>query len=431
MKLAPDEKRMLDGAEGSARQKAMQLLTEYGDALGAESFLDTNNVHLLIGFHFYPDVLLSKLALDDIDAFVSRSVLNSDERVVVDRVKAFTTMHITSMDIAHWDLQQATRAGDPANFRDLVVGIEEYCKRIGVAITSTCCPYSVGNLPVLGEHCVWCESSAIGFANSVLGARTNIDGDHSTFASALTGKTPKWGYHLDENRHGTFLVDVQYQPETILDWDLMGYQCGFKAGNKAPIFDGIGTRPSMYSLMAMSGSMTVTGAVCLFHIVGVTPEAQSLKQATGGRQLKAQLTYGPEDRRAAYERVNTARSDAVEYVVMGCPHYNPERLAHVARLLRGRKVNDNVKLLIFTAAQHKTLAARSGWLDIYEQAGAHLLVDSCPLHAKIPPASVVAMDSAKMSHQGAGEQGWTSVWVGSAEECIDAAVSGKWRGELK
>ena len=431
MRLAPGEQAMLNGKEGRARQKAMELLVQYGDALGAEQFVDTNNVHLLIGFHFYPDILLRKLDVADIDAFVSRSVLNSDERVVVDKVKAFTTMHITSMDLDHWDLQQATRLGDPDNFRDLVVGIENYCKRIGVAVTSTCCPYAVGNVPTLGEHCAWCESSAIAYANSILGARTNIDGDHSTFASALTGKTLYWGYHLDKNRLGTFMVNVEAQPKHILDWDLMGYYSGFRAGNLVPVFSNIKTCADMYKLMVLAASITVTGAVNLFHVVGITPEAHTLEQATGGLTPRATMNYGEAERREAYREVNTARSEDVEYVVMGCPHYNPERLGAVARLLEGKKVSQNVRLLIFTSTQHKTLADRSGWLDVIEQAGGLLLTDSCPLHAKIEPKSVVAMDSAKMSHQSAGDQGWENIWVGTTEECIDAATTGKWKGELK
>jgi hypothetical protein len=335
------------------------------------------------------------------------------------------------MDVEHWDLQQATRGGDPENFKDLVTGIERYCRRIGVAVTSTCCPYAVGNLPVLGEHCAWCESSAIAFANSVLGARTNIDGDHSTFASAITGKTLNWGYHLDENRRGSFLVEVQAQPESILDWDLMGYYSGFRAGNRVPVYHGVAGRPDMYRLMVLAASSSVTGAVNMFHVVGVTPEAHTLEQSTGGSVPKESLVYGHAERREAYAAVNTATSEDVEYVVLGCPHYNPERLGVVARLLHGRKVTENVKLLIFTSLQHKVLAERSGWLDVMREAGAHLLIDSCPLHAKIPIASTVAMDSAKMSHQGAGEQGWQNIWVGTTEECIDAAITGKWRGELR
>lgn len=431
MKLAQDEQAMLDGKEGLARQKAMELLVEYGDALGAEQFVDTNNVHLLIGFHFYPEILNAQLDIYDMDAFVSRSVLNSKERVVVDRVKAFTTMHITTMDLEHWDLQQASRGGDPENFRDLVVGIEEYCKRIGVAITSTCGPYEVGSVPVLGEHCAWTESSSIAYLNSVIGGRTNIEGDHSSFASAITGKTLNWGYHLDENRLGTFLVDVEAQPRSIMDWDLMGYYAGFAAGNKVPVFNNIRTTPDMFKLMSLAASIAVTGAVNMFHIVGITPEAHTLEQATSTRKIKAAMKYGEAERREAYQRANTARNENVEYVVIGCPHYNPERLSFVARLLEGKKVSGNLRLLIFTATQHKTLAERSGWLDIIKGAGAHLITDSCPQHTKMPPRSVVAVDSAKISHQSAGEKGWENVWYGSTEDCIQAAITGKWRGELK
>lgn len=430
MQLKTDEQRMLDGSDGRAKQRAMELLVEYGTALGAESFVDTNNVHLLIGFHFYPEVLTSRLDVDDIDMLVSQSVLNSNERIVVDRVAAFTTMHITTMDLQHWDLQQASRDGDPFDFRKLVVGIEEYCKRIGVAITSTCGSYEVGNIPMIGEHCAWTESSSIAFCNSVLGARTNIDGDHSSFASALTGKTPLWGYHLDAYRKGSYLVEVEAQPRTVQDWDLLGYFVGFRAGNKIPVFTNIQRKADMFKLMVLSASISVTGAVNMFHIVGRTPEAVTLEQATGGRAIRERLVYGEAERKQAYEGANTAKSDSVDFVVIGCPHYNPERLSVVTRLLEGRAVSSNVKLLIFTSTQGKDLARRSGWLSTIEKAGAYLVTDSCPQHTKVPVSSVVATDSAKISHQSGGEKSWESVWCGTTEECIDAALAGTWRGKL-
>jgi len=431
MKLAPDEQAMLDGKEGLATQKAMELLVHYGDALGAEQFVDTNNCHLLTAFHFYPEILNTRLDIYDMDDFISKSVLLSEKKVVVDRVKAFTTIHNITLDLEHWDLQEATTGHDPDNFRDLVIGVEKYCKRIGAAITSTCCPYEVGNVPVLGEHCAWTESSAIAYANSVLGARTNIEGDHSAFASALTGKTLNWGYHLDENRVGTFLIDVEAQPTTVMDWDLLGYYSGFAAGNRLPVFNGVRTPANMYKLMALASSIAVTGAVNMFHVVGITPEAHTVERALGHRKPQATMKYSEVERREAYQRANTAQSDNVEYVAIGCPHYNLERLGFVARLLEGKKVSSNVKLLIYTATQQKTAAARSGWLDIIERAGAHLITDSCPMHTKMPSTSIVAMDSAKIVNQCAGQKGWDSIWYGSTEDCIQAAITGKWRGELR
>jgi predicted aconitase len=431
MRLSPDEQAMLGGEQGAARQRAMELLVEYGDALGAETFVDTNNVHLLTSFHFCPEILDANLDIYDMDAFISSSVLLSDTRIVVDRVKAFTTSHNTTIDLDHWDMQEATTGHDPANFRDLVVGVEAYLRRIGVAVTSTCCPYMAGNIPVLGEHCAWTESSAIAFANSVLGGRTNIEGDHSSFASALTGKTVDWGFHRDENRLASFIVHVEAQPQTVMDWDLLGYYSGFAVGNQLPVFVNIRTRPNMFKLMNLASSVAVTGAVNMFHVVGITPEAHTLEQATGRCKPQGRMTYGLKERKQAYERANTATGEDVEIVAIGCPHFNLERLGVVARLLEGKKVADNVRLMIFTSSQMKFAAERSGWMDIYRSAGAHVITDSCPMHVRTDPSHIIALDSAKIVNQCAGQKGWSNVWYGSTEDCIDAAVTGRWRGELR
>jgi len=431
LRLTTDEQAMLNGQEGPARKRAMELLVEYGEALGAESLVDTNNVHLLTAFHFCPEILLNNLEVANIDEFISRSVLLTDDTIVVDRVKAFTTSHNTTIDVDHWDLQEATTGHDPDNFRDLVVGMEKYLRRIGVAMTSTCCPYMSGNLPMRGEHCAWTESSAIAFANSVLGARTNIEGDHSAFASALTGKTLNWGFHLDDNRLGSYIVHVEAQPQAVMDWDLLGYYSGFAVGNQIPVFVNVKTAPSMFKLMALASSVAVTGAVNMFHVVGVTPEAHTVEQATGRKKPEGRFEYGPEQRQQAYARANTATKEDVELVAIGCPHYNLERLGVVAQLLENRKSNHNVKLLIYTSTQMKAVAERSGWMDVFNRAGATVITDSCPMHTRTDPSSTIALDSLKIVNQSGGQKGWKNVWYGSTEDCINAAVTGKWRGELR
>ena len=431
MKLTREEEVLLRGQEGPARQRAMELLVQYAEALGAEEFEECDNVHLLTSFHFVPSILDEHLNVHDIDDLVSKSVLLAKDTLHIDKVKAFTTMHITTIDLEHWDLQQSPTTGrDPSSFRELVIGMEAYLRRIGVAVTSTCCPYMVGNMPSLGEHCAWTESSAIAYANSILGARTNIEGDHSSFATALTGRTPKWGFHLDENRHADFIVHVEAQPQTVMDWDLLGYYAGFAVGNQMPVFVNVRTPPNMFKLMALASTVAITGAVNMFHVVGITPEAHTLDQATGRRKPRGRIVYGQAERKAAYEKANTATRNHVDLVAIGCPHYNLERLGRLARLLENKKVADNTALLIFTSSLMKAAADRSGWLQTYNKAGAHVITDSCPMQAKIDPSATIALDSAKIVNQCAGQKGWKNVWYGSMEDCVDAATTGTWRGEL-
>jgi len=424
---------MLDGLEGPAKQAAMRFLVSYGEALGAEEFIDTNNVHSLILLSMYPDILNAKLDINDIDAFVSKSVLNSDERIVVDRVAAFTSTHISSLDRDNLDSVKISFADDSEEMIKYEQALIDYAKRIGMVLTESCTPFITGNLPVKGEHCAWVESSAIAFANSIIGARTNIEGNHSSFASALTGKTPNWGMHLDENRRATIKINVRVQPQNALDWYLLGFWAGPKVGQSVPVFDGITVQPDQEELLALAAGGTASGAIIMFHVVGITPEAETLEQATGGKEIEQTLEYGPDERKAIYDMLNYGKNKNVQYVMIGCPHLNIKNLSHIANLLKDKHVK--TKLMLFTNKTALELAKSNGVYDTIINAGAKLISGSCPNFAKIEQGNVLAVDSPKFAFtapiKGHGFFGCESVWLGTMDECIDAAITGLWKGELK
>ena len=152
--LAQDEKEMLDGKRGRARQRSMEILVQYADALGAEKFVNTDNVHLLIGFHPYPELVKVK----DGDELASRVLLDSDEQIDLDYIDTFNTTHIFAIDLERWALMGASE-----ELHQLMESIQKYCCRTGINLTSTCTPYQVGNIPTRGQHCAWTESSAVPF----------------------------------------------------------------------------------------------------------------------------------------------------------------------------------------------------------------------------------------------------------------------------
>jgi hypothetical protein len=424
VKLARDEQEMLDGEHGRAQQRAMEILVEYADALGAEKFANTNNVHLFVGFHPYPEVVTPR----DGDEMASKFLLDTDERIVVDYVKTFNTTHIWAMDLDRWQVMEA-----PQGLHDLMEMIRTYCIRTGISLTATCTPYQVGNVPTRGEHCAWTESSAVPFCNAVLGARTNTEAAHSAFPIALTGKVPLWGFHLQENRRGTHFVQVNVNVKNVMEWYLLGYYVGEICQLAVPVLNlRKPMAPSLSMLKGMNSAMASSGGIMMYHLIGVTPEAPTQKAAFGGNKPRETLTYDKKQRRETYEKLNCAKEKKVDLVNIGCPHYSLEQLKNVARLLDGKKIHKDLNLWIWTAHQLKCLADRNGYTDIIQKAGGHLLTDSCPLNTNLFPkgAKVVATDSAKHAHY-APAIGGVDVWFGSMEECIDAAVNGTWRGELK
>ena len=426
MKLTDDEKAMLDGKEGPARQKAMDLLVRYGEALGAERFVDTNNVCVAIGPSgpFIRDFVAKAGSLD---AAFSEFSLDSSETVEIPAVKVSTCHLIQGMDPDHWQIQGVDRSVYELHMRSL-----SFAARIGVQLMNTCAPYLVGNVPVKGEHCAWMESSAVIYANSVLGARMNCEGRESVAAASLTGKIPYWGYHLDGNRLGTHRVKVEFDLNSVMDWNLLGYYVGEIVQERVPVFEGVRHVPGPAKLKHCGAAAASSGGVELYHIVGVTPEARTLKEAFGGKKPVGTLKFGKDERRTAYENLNSsAKEIAVDFVMLGCPHYSVEQVWEVSKLLEGRRLHSNTNLWIFTPRALKEIADRNGYTEIITRAGAILMTDTCPALAQVMPKGtrVAATDSAKQAHYLPAIMG-VQTWFGSTRDCIEAAISGRWRGEL-
>ena len=423
--LSPDEKEMLVGNQGLDKQKAMELLVKYTKGLGARKLVNTNNVTVILGA--IPDVRIIRKIVPtlDVDEIASKFFLDSDDRVVVNRVKAFTTTNAYFYDQRYPDLQRGGKAACALSRQ-----MAEYCTRIGIVHLSTCTPYQSGNIPTKGEHCAWTESSAIAYCNAILGARTNIEGVQSSFASAITGKTPLWGMHLDENRYGRVSVNIELSMDKIQDWYLMGYYVGMHVGLDIPVYVNARKIPDLNMLMALCAAGISSGSIVMFHIVGVTPEAPTLEIATGNRKVVKSLNFGERERRVAYEKVNRANRGDVDIVMLGCPHYSLERLSLVSELLKGKRIHPNVALYITTCRTNKYVADRLGFTETITKGGGILFEDSCGTLFDVDSSKVLATDSAKLAHYVPGMTGLKNIWFGSTEQCIEAAITGKWRGEL-
>jgi len=426
MYLTDEEKAMLDGKEGPAVQKAMDLLVRYGEALGAERLARTSNVCTAVA-------ISSGLMRDyadkyGFDALFSEFSLDSQEVVEVPMVKTHACQLITGFDAAHW--QQM--GGTPERVQQ-IKELEAYNAGIGIQLMSTCTPYQVGNIPVKGEICAWMESSAVVYINSVLGARSNCEGRESTSAAMLTGRIPYWGYHLDENRKATDLVEVELEVESMMDWGLLGYYVGMVVEDRVPVLNGIRHVPNSYRIKHFGASAASSGGVEMYHIPKYTAEAESVEQALGFKKPKNVFKYGKAERQKAYDRLNlSAKNPNVDFIMLGCPHASIEQVWEICKLLKGKKINSGTQLWVFTPRAIRDLADRNGYTKIIEEAGGYLMSDTCPaLGQVLPPGTkVVATDSAKQAHYLPAIMG-IECWFGSLEDCINAAITGKWSGELK
>lgn len=424
MELTDYEKAMRDGQHGRAKARAMDLLIRYGEALGAERLVETNNV---AGAFNASTPSVKKIVERGMDAVFSELNLDSEEVVEVPHVAAHTCQLITGIDNENWRMQ-----GVDEELVTMQRKAEAFLGERGINMFATCTPYQVGNVPVMGEHLAWMESSAVIYANSVLGARTNVEGKESTGAAAMTGRIPYWGLHIPENRRATHLVEVEIEVDDMMDWGLLGYYVGEIVEEDIPVLTGPGLRqPDLVKLKHFGAAAASSGGVELYHIPGVTPEAGSVEEAFGGRKPVATVKYGEAERRLAYERLNCASDRKIDFVMLGCPHNSIDQVALIAELLRGKTLCADTTLWVHTPHAIRQVAERNGYCDVIRKAGGVVMSDTCPsISRRLPPGvRVMASDSAKQSHY-LPAIAKIEGWFGSVRDCINAAVSGEWNGSL-
>lgn len=425
MILTDTEKAMADGAEGPAVAAAMDLLARYGAALDAERLCEVRNV---AGTTTQPSPVKARLVAEG----------GWDKAFAVINLDSDEDLEIPPMAVPTCQLQQGFGPDSvgtvpyPAEFVALQSDAEAFYGRRGVSILATCTPYQVGNLPVRGEHCAWMESSAVVYANAVLGARTNCEGTASTGAASLTGRIPCWGNHHDAHRHGTHLVHVDTPVESFLDWGLLGYFAGEVVQEGRPVITGAHALPDLTDLKHFGAAAASSGGVEMYHVPGVTPEAPTLDAAFGGTP-PVPVVYGAAERAATYDRLNDqGTSTDVDFVLLGCPHASLDQIRDAARALDGRRLHDGTELWIMAPRALAAVAERSGYTAVIEAAGGKVLTDSCPAMSRAAPPGtrVFATDSAKQAHYLPAILG-IEAWFGTTAECIDAAVTGRWSGELR
>jgi len=397
MYLTKEEQRMLDGEEGYAVRKSMEILVALGNIFGAERLIKVGSVQVAgVSYHNLGDAGLEFL-----------NELSKDGRV-----KVITTLNPAGMDLENW--KQLGISEEFAQKQNLVI---EAFDKMGILISCTCTPYLIGNLPRYGEHVAWSESSAVTFANSVLGARTNREGGPSALAAAFVGKTPAYGLHLDENRAPDIQVQVNANLSKLSDWGALGYAIGKKAENKIPYITGI-KDADIDELKSFCASVVTYGAKPLFYMKGITPGAES--------QIvpKDVITIEEKDLKNAYDNINDEVSD-IELVCVGCPHCSIKEIAQIANLVKGKKVAANTEFWVATSRSAKQIADKRGYTQTIEAAGGKFACDTCmavaPLKGRFKS---LATNSAKGCFY--SRQNNMKTKMGSIEECIQAAVTGKW-----
>ena len=403
MKLTPEEQAMLDGQQGRAVQKSMQILTALGTIYGAERLLPVSSVQIA-------GVSYDNLGEAGLQFLTEMAAGGGQARVL-------TTLNPAGMDTENWE-----SLGISPEFAEKQQRVIEAFAHMGVVTTCTCTPYLVGNLPRYGEHIAWSESSAVCYANAVLGARSNREGGPSALAAALTGRTPAYGCHLEAARRPSLSVEVQAQVTQTFEFGALGkaigeqIEAGLSASGKiVPYIRGL-PGASLEGLKSFCASLATYGGAALFHMEGITPEAALHTPPA------ETITITQVDLEAAASALNDAAPEEVDFVSLGCPHLTLPEVRRIAELLQGQQVKR--EFWITTARPVKQMADRMGYTQIIQAAGAKIAADTCCVVAPIKGRfTALATDSAKACYYAYAKNKFKTAFL-PFEEVVKLALTG-------
>jgi len=414
--LTPEERALLEGAEGPGVQRAMEIVVTLGRIYDAASLVPIASAH--ISGVSYKN--LGQAGLEFLRRWAEEGA----------RARVDAWLNPMGMEAARW-----RELGFSADFAEPQLAVIEAFRRMGLKPLLSCTPYLLpGHVPQRGQHLAWAESSAVVFANSVLGARTNREGGPSALAAAIVGRTACYGYHLDEGRRATHVVEVTCPLRSVADFGALGRIVGERVGGGVPYFANLAkwlpplpqdiTRggEAVDRLKALGASLAAYGAVALFHIAGYTPEAAEAGEALLRADARRLVVDGS-DIEAAYAAMNDAEVEEIDLVSIGCPHASLAEIERVADFVRGRRLR--TQLWVTTARHTREQAAALGLVQAIEEAGGHVVADTCTVVAPLQALSIrsLATNAAKTACYAPSYSG-VRVRFGTLEQCLEAAVTG-------
>ncbi|MFY9800486.1 MAG: aconitase X catalytic domain-containing protein [Methanoregula sp.] len=387
MYLEPEEEKILAGEDGETRQKMLELLVALGTVFGAERLVRIRSAQV------------SGASYKTIGEYGLAWLSSLDARAVVPAV-----LNPIGMPRERWK-----EMGVEPAFAERQQAVIEAYERLGVNLECTCTPYYLHETS-FGDHLAWSESSAVSYANSVIGARTNREGGPGALAAALIGKTPCYGLHLEKNRKPHVVIEVK---PTDKDWSIarygaLGYHAGKLAGNKIPYFRGI--RPDKDQLKALGAAMAATGAVAIYHVEDITPEAKKNRYDLSGLES---ITVESAEIDRLFSEIQ------VDAVAVGCPHCSPDELAEIARLLKGKKVTKPFYIFTAQGVINKNLKT----VGIIEMSGARVFADTCMVVSPVMEQYAAIMVNSGKALAYVPDMCGAVARIGSIEDCVAVATS--------
>jgi predicted aconitase len=408
IKLNDEEQDILAGTYGPVALLALQHQLKVGEFFGAEDFVPVTQAHIMADTE----------SLGEAGVRWLEQLAAASENAGHVRVPTITDPRGT-------DFAKAAFLGHTPAMLDLERRAISAFMKLGVTMTDTCINYQTIQAPTRNEHVAFGDTGVVIYSNSICGARSNFEGGPSALAAGLTGRTPRYGFHLPAHRRATLQVRVDFVPASLNEWGALGATIGRIAGNywAVPAVEGIEEAPRSDQLKHFGAAMASFGSVALFHLAGLTPEAERSGNIASAGLPRHRVTRADIDALR-----NSYRSDGrVDVVVFSAPQLSLFELRDLAALCEGRRFT--VPLLAVTSPQVKPDSDRMGYTAAIEDAGGTVLSGMCFYQSyarEIAEAHGwrrLATNSAKLVNI-LGGYGYHPV-LASMEECVGAAISGR------
>ncbi len=392
MYLTPDEEELINGERGPTYQKAIEILVALGDIYGADRLIPIKSAQIAgVSYKTIGDAGLEWIS-DLKGKVVVPSILNP-----------------AGMDLECW-----REMGIDREFAHKQQEIIRAYEALGIKTECSCTPYNIfDDLAGFGDHIAWSESSAISYANSVIGARTNREGGPSALSAALVGKTPNYGFHLEENR--VPVISITVEPELHdSDYGALGYIVGAMIGDKVPIFE-LNSRPTKDELKSLGAAMAASGAVALYHAKDVTPEANKYEMPP--EKITIEEKQIQEIYRSTYLNTGSCEPDLIAF---GCPHSSVPELENLACLLDGKKVKKETWICTSRTIKNRYPSL----IKRIEKSGAKVFCDTCMVVSPASEKFKCMMVNSGKAHKYAPNLCGAKSILATTEKCLETAVSG-------
>ncbi|MGI9317323.1 MAG: aconitase X [bacterium] len=412
MILSEMEKAILNGEMGYPRQWAMDHMIQVGTFFDAENFVEVSQAHMMAD--------TESLGIAGVEFVEKLAGYTEEERSV--QIPMITDPR--GIDFDHYeDLKQTEEMADLE--RRAINAFEA----LGILMTDTCINYQTIMPPVRGEHLAYGDTGVVVYCNSVLGAYSNFEGGPSALAAGLTGRVPRYGLHLDRNRHATVHISVEYQPGNLAEWGALGALIGRHTGSywDVPVVEGIDHTPSSDDLKHLGAAMASFGSVPLFHIVGITPEAPSLTAVCNPEAIPRKVIKAA-DFESFFDSYG-GKGDKVDVVVFSAPQLSIVEMSDLAKLLDGKSVHPDTALLAVTSPMVAADARRLGISARIENAGGRVLKGMCFYQSYAREMgeangwTTLLSNSAKLVNI-IGGYGYKPT-LASMKDCVESAVTGE------